>query len=142
MKLIMALQLIWCVPGTTTPSPHFPLPTLCRPIRIFILGSQLTRWELFSTSMSDKKKLPTTYMSVPSTLQSMKKYLFKNTHRNETNKFSHCKAKEVYFFINTWINFNSHIKGIRAMLQLIISSGNDKRWQASMLDMRPHTHML
>lgn len=93
MKLIRAWQLIWCVTGITTPSPHFPLPTLCRPIRIFILDSQLTRWELFSTSVSDKKQLPTAYMWVPITLHSVKKYLFTNTHRNETNRFSHFKAK-------------------------------------------------
>lgn len=53
IKLIMALQLIWCVTLLST----FHLPTLCTPIRVFILGSQLTRWELFSTSVSERNHL-------------------------------------------------------------------------------------
>lgn len=55
-------------------------------------------------------------MCVYIVLHSIKKYILKNIYKNETDEFSHSKAKWTYFFINILIDFNSYVKEIKKTL--------------------------
>lgn len=109
---IMALQ-FWRVTITSflPNTAHF----------VFFVGSQGTSWELFSSSVSDRKKLPREkkcYLYVCTFIsRSLKVQIFTNIYANETDKFSHSKAKWTHFFNNILINFNSYIKEIKKKLQ-------------------------
>lgn len=60
-------------------------------------------------------------------VHSIKKYIFTNIYRNESDKFSHSKAKWTYFFINVLINFKSSIKEIKKALQCQLA--NYRWWE-------------